>query len=144
MGEVLLAEIKRRGKKPQTRRLIRRLIKECTRTSPGGIILPPGVLRVNYNVVRIQNVALKVAKCLFYRDHGRYLPRSSCVHIEMCETVADLQPLFADLCRVRELVKKSAAPNVFRYWHIDLDGQHHYALLFWEAFMFCMIFEMPG
>ncbi len=143
MGEVLLAEIKRRGRKPQSKGLIRRLLKECTHVSPGGIILPPGMVRVNYDVMRIQNVAVKVAKCLFYRDHDKYMPRSSCVHCELCETVADLQPLFAELCRVRELETRSAAPNVFRYWYIDLDGQHHYAMLFWEAFMFCMIFQKP-
>jgi hypothetical protein len=143
MGKALLAELKRRGKKPQSKGLIRRLLKECTHTSPGGIILPPSMVRVNYNVVRIQNVAVKVAKCLFYRDHGRYMPRSSCVHVELCETVADLQLFFLDLFRVQELERRSAAPNVFRYWYIDLDGQHYYAMLFWEAFMFCMVFQNP-
>jgi hypothetical protein len=144
MGEVLLAELKRRAKKPQSKGLIRRLLKEKTHTSPGGIILPPSVIRVNYDLKRIQNVAVKVAKCLFYRDNGRYIPRSSCVHCELCETPRSLQPVFFDLFRVRELERRSAAPDVFRYWYIDLDGQHHYALLFWEAFMFCMIFHEPG
>jgi hypothetical protein len=143
MGKLLLAELTRRLKKPQSRGLIRRLLKERTYKSPGGIILPPGLVRINYNVVRIQNVAVKVAKCLFWRDHGSYMPRSNCVHIELCETVAGLQPFFADLCLVRELEKRSAAPNVFRYWYIDLEGQHYYAMLFWEAFMFCMIFQEP-
>jgi hypothetical protein len=144
MGEVLLAELKRRAKKPQTRGLIRRMFKEQTRTSPGGIFLPPNWVRVNFDLRRIQNVAVKVAKCLFFKDNGRYLPRWSCVHCEWRETPEDLQPLFFDLWRVRELEKRLPAPEVFRYWYLDLDGQHHYAMLFWEAVMFCMIFQDPG
>jgi hypothetical protein len=144
MGKVLLTEIKRRAAKPQRRGLLRRLLKERTYTSPGGIILPPGLVRINYDVVRIQNVAVKVAKCLFVRDNGKYLPKSNCVHIELCQTTAgDLQPVFADVCLMRELENRSAAPDVFRYWYIDLDGQHHYAMLFWDAFMFCLVFREP-
>jgi hypothetical protein len=144
MGKVLLEELKRRAKKPQSRALIRRMLKERTHASPGGIILPPGLVRVNFDLVRIQNVAVKIAKCLFYRDHGRYLPRSRCVHVELCEKVTDLQPFFAELWLVREFENQSAAPDVFRYWHYELDGQHYYAMLFWDAFMFCMIFQDPA
>jgi hypothetical protein len=143
MGKVLLEDLKRRAKKPQSKGLIRRLLKERTQTSPGGIILPPSLIRINFDLRRIQNVAVKVAQCLFYKDHDRYLPRSNCVHCELCENAKDLQPIFADLWRCRELERQSAAPDVFRYWHLDLDGEHYYALLFWNAFMFCMIFNDP-
>jgi hypothetical protein len=143
MGTSLLEEIRRRAKKPQARGLIRRMIKECTLTSPGGIILPPPLIRVNCDTVRIQNVVLKIAQCLFYKDHDRHMPRSGCVHIQMCQDVPDLEPPFDDLFRVQEVEKKSAAPDVFRYWSVDLDGLHAYALLFWNAFMFCLFLKDP-
>jgi len=143
MGDAILADLIRRAMKPQSRVMIRHMLKEITHTSPGGILLPQGQVRVNFREVRIQNVAVKIAKCLFYMEHTRYMPRSNCVHIELCQTVADLQQPFDDLWRVRELERRSAAPDVFRYWHLDLDGLHYYAMLFWDAFMFCLIFQDP-
>jgi hypothetical protein len=143
MGKNLLEELRRRAKKPQARGLLRRLFKECTLTSPGGIILPPPLIRVNYDVVRIQNVVLKIAQCLFYKDHARHVPRSACVHIKVCHDVPDLEFPFDELFRVQEVEKRSAAPDVFRYWNIELDGLHAYALLFWDAFMFCLMFKDP-
>jgi hypothetical protein len=144
MGQALLADLKRRAKEQQSRGLIRRMLKEMTNTSLGGIILPSNLIRVNFDLARIQNVAVKVAKCLFYRDNGRYLPESGCVHVELCETSENVQPFFVDLCCVPELERRSADPSIFRYWYVDLDGRHYYALLFWDAFMFCLIFQDPA
>jgi hypothetical protein len=144
MGQVLLDDLKRRAAKPQSKALIRRMLKEMTHHSPGGIVLPPNLVRVNYDIMRVQNVIVKIAKGIFYKDQGRYLPREACVHMELCERITDLQPLFADLWQVKELQRDSAVPTVFRYWHFELDGQHYYSMLFWEAFMFCMIFREPS
>lgn len=144
MGRVMLEDLKRRAAEPQSRAIIRRMFREMTRQSPGGIHLPPNMVRVNFNMVRVQSVIMKIAKGLFYKDHGRHLSRDCCIHMEFCERVQDLQPIFCDLWRVRELQKDSAVPAVFRYWHMELDGQHYYSMLFWEAFMFCMIFREPS
>ena len=130
MGQTILNELRRRARKPQTRGLIRRVLKETTHTTPSGLLLPPGWLRVNYNAVRIENVVVKVAKCLFYKDHARYMPKSACAHIERCDSPAKLQPVFAELVRCDEVRCDSAAPDIFRYWQIEIDGQHLYALLF--------------
>jgi hypothetical protein len=143
MGQTLFAELKRRAKKPQTRGLIRRMLTECTLISPAGIILPPPLIRVNCDPVRIQNVVIKIAKCLFYRENDRYIPRTGCVHIKMCQDVPDLEFPFDELFRVHEVEKRSAAPDVFRYWSVEVDGLHAYALLFWNSFMFCLILRDP-
>jgi hypothetical protein len=45
---------------------------------------------------------------------------------------------------VKELERDSAVPSVFRYWHVEVDDQHYYSMLFWEAFMFCTIFRDPA
>ncbi len=142
MGQEVFADLRRRAKKPQSKVLIRQVLKEARNTSPGGIILPPGHLWVSYDVVRIQNVACKVAQCLFYKDHGKHMPKKNCVHIELCENFEDLQPVFMLL--LRHTQPQSVYTNVFQYWYFDVEGQHHYALLFWEAFMFCLIFENPA
>lgn len=141
MGQALLDDLRRRAKKPQSKGLIRRMLGECTNVSPGGIILPPTLVRVNFDIVRIQRVVVKIAQCIFYKDHGRFLPRAKCDHIEMCENPSDVQEIYALLCGGTE--KKAVMKEIFCYWHEELDGTHLYSLLFWESFMFCLGFQEP-
>jgi hypothetical protein len=140
MGRIILEDLKRQAKNPQTRGLIRRLISETKTVTPGGIHLPPGHFRVEYDMARIRNVIIKITQCLFFKDHERFMPRANCKHFELCENPQDLQPLF-------ELLHSQKAnaiePKVFSYRHFCLDGTHLYSLLLWEAFAFCLAFENP-
>ncbi|OAI51910.1 hypothetical protein AYO44_16840 [Planctomycetaceae bacterium SCGC AG-212-F19] len=122
MGNVILNDIGRRAKKPQSKAIIRQMLKECRQVSPGGIILPPGMIRVEYDVRRIQRVALKVGQCLFYRDHQRFMPRENCRHVELCEKPSNLQEAFALL--VSSTDRRAVEASVFSYWHHDVDGLH--------------------
>jgi hypothetical protein len=140
MGQVMLDDIHRRAKKPQTPVLIRHMLQECKRATPGGILLPEGLIRVEYDLIRVQRVAVKIAQCLFYKDHQRFVSRKDCQHIELCESPTNLQAFFAHLCQTE---MKTVEPAVFCYWHVELDGLHYYSMLFWGAFMFCMIFQDP-
>jgi hypothetical protein len=94
MGKIMLDDVRRRSKKPQTRVMLRHMLKECKNVSPGGIILPPTLVKVDYEVVRIQRVVVKITQCLFHKDHQRFLPRDNCEHIELCENPANLQEIF--------------------------------------------------
>jgi hypothetical protein len=141
MGKILLGDLTRRAKKPQIRAVLRHLLKDVKRVTPGGILLPPSLVRVEYDVVRVQRVAVKIAQCISYKEHGRFMPRKNCEHIEVCEKPTDLQELFADLCRLTE--GRTVDPNVFGYWHAEYDGLHYYAMLYWGAFMYCMAFRDP-
>jgi hypothetical protein len=141
MGTVLLDDIRRRAKKPQTRVMLRHMLKECRHVSPGGILLPPGLVRVEYDVVRIQRVVTKIAQCLIHKDYKRFMPRKNCTHIEVCENPTDLQDFFADLWRTERL---AVEPSVFSYAHVHFDGFYCYAMLFWNAFMYCLVFEDPA
>src|SRR5437868_6634938 len=51
MGKILFDDLRRRARKPQSKGLIRRLLRECTRSTPSGILLPPSLIRVHYNVM---------------------------------------------------------------------------------------------
>jgi len=140
MAQILLEDLKRRAVKPQTRKLLRRVLNACTTQSPGGILLPPPILRISYEAHRVHRIVIKVAQCLFYHDHSRFMPVTNCRHVELCQDPQDLQPLFALLGATKE---HSVVPAVFSYWHLELDGFHYYSLLFWKAFMFCTAFQNP-
>ena len=140
MGRILLDDLRARAKNDQTRGLIRRILGECQNVTPGGIHLPPGHYRIPYNIARIQNVAIKIAQCLYFLDHRAYLPRNWCKHFELCESPRDLQPLF-DLMRFQK--PKAIAREIFCYRHVCVDGTHLYSLLLWQGFMFCLAFDDP-
>jgi hypothetical protein len=141
MANVLMNEIRRRSAHESTRGLLRRLLGDVRKTTPGGILLPPEVLWVSVNRRRIENVVIKISKCLFYKDHGRYMPRANCLHCERCDDKAEVQEVFNVICCETE--PRAVVPEIFQYWHADIDGLHHYSMLFWQAFMFCTIFREP-
>jgi hypothetical protein len=140
MGTVLIDELRRRAKQPQTKGLIRRLLKEMKTVTSGGIVLPAGVFKVEPDVRRVQNMVVNIARCLFYKDHDRYVPRANCFHVKFCQNPEDVQELFALL---RGTSENSVLPSVFRYWHASFDGMYLYSMLFWDAFMFCVGFRDP-
>lgn len=138
IGRTILQDMKRRAKKPQTRVMLRHMLKERKNVTPGGILLPSNLIWQEFDLRRIQRVAMKIVQCLFYRDYGRFVPRASFDHWEMVEEASQLQPLFVYLCQTEW---KAVDPEVFCYWDGELDGCHYYSMLFWGAFMFCTSFN---
>jgi len=140
MRGTLLEDMERRAKRPQTRVMLRHMGKECKNMTPGGILLPPTLVRVEFDLARVQRVAVKIVQCLFYKDFGKFVPRANFDHWEMVEEAGKLQPLFSDLCRTEP---KAVDPRVFAYWDGEHDGCRYYSMVFWGAFMFCMSFQNP-
>lgn len=142
MGKLVLGDIRRQAAKPQVRRMIRRLLKETVSKTPAGIVLPPTLVRVEYDVWRVQNVFVKTAQCLYYKDHERYLPRKNCDHCEIIEHPDQMQELFSSLIRHTE--RRAVVPSVFAYWNAEFERQQLYAMLYWGAVMVCMMFWDPS
>jgi hypothetical protein len=140
MGEIILADLKERAKDPQTKSLVRRLVQTFANITPGGIYLPPGHGWLQPDMVRIQNVVIKIAQYIYFKDLSKYLPRKWCTHIELCQTPEDIPPLFKLMIHVEP---KHVVPEVFSYRHACVDGTHLYSLLFWRGFMFCLAFDDP-
>lgn len=141
MGRIILADLKERAKDhPPTKGLVRRLIQAFKSITPGGVHLPPGHFYIQPDMVRIQNVVLKIAQCIYFKDQNKHLPRVWCKHIELCETLDDFQPLFELMIHAKPVF---VVPEVFSYRHLCVDGTHLYTLLFWEGFAFCLAFEDP-
>ena len=91
---VILDDLKRRAKKPQTPTLLRSILKTSRTTTEGGIVLPPGVVRLDADKHRLQQVASKIGRCLFYREHKRVMPQLNCKDIRLCEREEDVPELY--------------------------------------------------
>ncbi len=168
MADVILDDLKRRAQHPQTPAIMRSILKTESKTTGGGIILPPGVVRLDADVYRLQQVVIKIGRCLFYRDHGRFMPYDNCKDIRLCEREEDVPEMYSlswglskvsvnDLTPTQPdglvVVEDSdagkalaACRQVFDYRpaYIEQDRLHFYSLRFWESFFFCMVFQEPA
>lgn len=165
MASIIFADLERRARKPQTPKLLQTILQGKSTKLPSGIVLPPGVVRLDVNKYKLQQVAIKITQCLFYRDHARYIPTDHCKDIRLCEQESDVPELYRlswELSKTsvddlplhqsggtiveadeNEGKAESASATVFSYRsHYDESEQLHlYTLMFWEAFAFCLAFE---
>jgi hypothetical protein len=141
MGSVIYHDFSRRTQKPQTPAMLRALLKTASTVTPGGICLPPGIVRFGLDEYRVQRVAIKIAQGLFYLDQTRHLSRGSCKDIRLCEAESDVPKLYQLSWRGAGM--KAVLPAVFSYRRCEFDNLHLFSMLFWEAFMFCAAFEHP-
>ena len=168
MASIIFADLERRAKKPQTPKLLQTILKNAKKTKlPSGIMLPPGVVRLDVDKYRLQQVAIKIAQCLFYRDHATYIPKDNCKDIRLCQQESDVPQWYQlswelskenvddlpvhqsggtiVLADIDEGKAESASETVFSYrsTYIESEQLHLYTLMFWEALAFCLSFEDP-
>jgi hypothetical protein len=167
MADVMFDDIERRAEKPQTRVILQNILETPKTTTGGGIILPPGVVRVDVDTYRLQQVALKIGRCLFYRDHERVMPSENCKDIRLCEFEEQVPefyrlswklnkrssgtPASSESCGIVVVADiesgqaEAVQEQVFDYRsaYIEASRIHLYSLRFWEAFFFCMTFMEP-
>lgn len=77
-------DLQRRAKQPQTRRLFRQILSKARRTTLGGIVLPQGAVELSIDLYRIQQVAMKIARCLYFLKYDRFLREENCKDIRIC------------------------------------------------------------
>lgn len=166
-ADVIFDDLKRRAKKPQTSTLLRGILQTSQTTTGGGIVLPPGMVRLDVDEYRLQQVAIKIGRCLFYRDHKRIMPYENCKDIRLCEREEDVPEFYRLSWELSKVNVNSLVPlepsgivvvvdtevgqaqaanrQVFEYRsaYIEKRQLHLYTLWFWEAFVFCMAFREP-
>lgn len=165
MGEVILHDLGRRAQRPQTPALIQSMLQTSRTTTAGGIVLPDHMVQLSVEERRIQQVAIKIARCLFFRDYNRPIPYEGCKDVRICEREEDVPEMYrlswglskahiddakpveayGTVVVADETIGKATAEhsNVFSYRTAHVDDMYFYSLLFWEAFMFCLTFSEP-
>ena len=142
MGAVPKRDFERRARKPQSRAMMRKILREFSNVSQGGIHLPNGRFEQQYDEYRIQRVVLKIVRGLFYIDRKTFMPEGNAKDIRLCLGEEDAIELYRLLWQIAPL--KAVYPKVFSYKYFPLDDCHLWSLLFWEALMFCVAFEEPS
>ena len=140
-GQTIFRDLTRRAAQPQTRVLIRGLLNTSRTETSGGILLPPGVVQLSVDEHRIQRVAIKIARGLFFRKHGVFMPRDNCKDIRLCESKEDVPEIYAISWQLGEMA--AVSPDIFSCTEASCDGLQYWTLVFWEAFAFCLAFEDP-
>jgi hypothetical protein len=167
-GAIILNDLKRRAAKQQTRALVRSILAKSANTTRGGLALPSGTLRIDVDLSRLEQVAIKIGRCLFFRDEGRVMPYENCNDVRLFEreedvpefyqiswdmskvNVHELTPLPSSEIVVVEDAKAGQAlaadRRVFDYRSAYFEEKrlHLFSLRFWEAFIFCLAFSDPG
>jgi len=155
MASLLEAEIRRRSKSFQIPTLMRSVYKfghDSLRGQP----------YLDLDKRRMDRIALKIARCLFYRDHTKVMPLDNCKDIRLCETPGDVPDFYTaswelDKLRVADVpvnengiavpqgalgLPRAVLQEVFDYRLVHSPDLQLYliTLRFWQSFMYCMAF----
>ncbi len=137
----LATDFKRRAAKPQTPAMFRRIQKEISNVTPGGIHLPPRVYVVQIDLLRVEKVVLKIVQGLFYLQNCNYLPLECVKDFRFCLSEKEVPELYRLSWQVSRL--QGVYPPVFSYkyfYHESFKFQL-FSMLFWESVMFCLAIE---
>lgn len=137
----LMSDFHRRSQRPQTPALLRKILKEVSNITPGGIYLPNRIRQVQIDKYRIQRVVLKIVRGLFYIDNRSFLPLEKAKDIRFYSNNSDAPELYRLYWPYVKL--RCVCPDVFSYKYFKFDNLHLYSLMFWETVMFCVAFENP-
>jgi hypothetical protein len=164
IAPALTDDLRRRLNHQQSRSILRSLLRSQRTVTASGLYLPSGICSLDIDLGRVQQVAIKIARCIHFLDHDRFMPLDHCIDIRLCERDTDVPDLYRlswemaktnvwDLPASKNgLVlaaqgntgrPKSVFPQVFDYrsFFFQEEGLHLYSLRFWESFLFCLIFK---
>lgn len=163
ISQALGAELRRRVKHSQSQSLLRELLATKRSVTSDGIHLPPGIYSLEIDLFRAQQVAIKIARCLHFRDYRVVMAPERCLDIRLCERETDVPERYRiswDCAKVpisdlrvspggvvlppsgHDGKAQAVLPEVFDYrsCHIEALDLYLYTLQFWESFMFCLTF----
>jgi len=135
----IMSDFHRRSQRSQTPALVRKILKGVSNITPNGIHLPNGIFQINIDLLRIERVALKIARGLFYIENNIFLPLQNAKDIRFClkeNEVPDFYKLYWPYTKTKGTYHK-----VFSYKYFKYRKLHLYSMLFWEAVMSCVAFE---
>lgn len=139
MAKIIFQDLERRTHKPQTPAMARKILKNVSRVTQGGIHLPPGKIEIALDESRLQRIAIKIARGVLALNKIPYISETSCFDIRICENESEVIELYKILWQISSV--NGILPSVFSYKYHYSDGIHHMCLLFWEAFMYCLCFK---
>jgi hypothetical protein len=141
MGSLCSQDIQRRSQKPQTCNIIQKILSTAVTKTEGGIHLPNGLSRFTLDGGRIERVAAKIARGILFSSTERYYEKQQITRIDFYTEPSEIIEPYKRALQLNPLA--GVYPDVFAHSHINLQGNGFRLLLmlFWKAFMFCVIVE---
>lgn len=139
MGKIIFQDLDRRIHNPQTPAMIRNILKNVSNVTQGGIHLPHGKTEWSLDEVRLQQIALKIARGVLALNNIEYIPESNCVDIGFYENEDEVIELYRLLWQASPVY--GICSRIFSYKFFHFDNKYLVSLLFWESFMYCLCFE---
>jgi hypothetical protein len=137
----LTADYKRRATQPQTPAMFRRILKETSNVTPGGILLPSGKYAISLDKMRIQNVVIKILRGIYYIRYNSFLTFERIKDLRMCMDESGVPELYHLSWKVTP--QQSVYESVFSYKFFSHDFFEFElcSMFFWEAVMFCLTID---
>lgn len=142
-GNSLLADVFRRVEKGRNLKLVSQLLYEFE-FRPSGLVLPAGRVVKRMDGRRIDRVAWKIVRGLFYLEFENFLPGETPHHLQVIAP-GDKPP--AEFAALGDASSKGRYPGVFDYKHATFDQFHDmqlWAMLFWDRIIMLMAFHDPS
>ncbi len=139
MGQIILQDLGRRTHKPQTPAMIRKILKNVSGVTQGGILLPPGKIVCSLDELRLQRIAIKIARGVLALNDIVYISESNCFDLRFCENESEVIELYRTLWKISPVY--AVYQKVFSHKYFYLDNVHYLCLLFWGSFMYCLCFK---
>lgn len=146
-GRALIADLREYFKYPEGATLSRRVLGEF-RWELNGIYLPPGRVVKTFDGGRVDRVVWKIVRGLFFVETSRFVPEHTLRRSEIYTIREEPEP-GPTINRLRAAPGHTKHPGVFDYKCIEAKSEgghlfHMWALLFWDALMWLMIFHDPA
>jgi hypothetical protein len=141
MAKIIHEDLLRRSEKPQTQIIARKLLGNIRSVTKGGIHLPEGTIQIALDGERIKRIAAKIARGILFISTERYFEEQSIVHMDFYTDPSEIIEPYKQTLRLNRF--DGVCQDVFAHSHINFEGKGYRFLLmlFWKAFMFCVIVE---
>jgi len=135
-GSELWKDISHQMSRPESKKLILKVLKEFERR-PSGIILPHGKVGKRYDVERTGRVIWKITRGLFFKENNQFLSENIHKNTWISYKGKRLPQVFP---YVRDTPSRGQYPGIFDY---KVENYSLWALLFWDILITVILFRHP-
>jgi hypothetical protein len=143
-GTAFLQEVFAKYAAGEKTKLVAKVLNEFQHT-PGGILLPPGLVAKRFEGDRLHRVAWKIVRGLYFHEFGEVLPEKTPNSLQIA--APDKPPPVEFLPALYDRPSLGQYPGVFDYKYIvisQLNDFQYWGMLFWDRLILTMAFHNPA